>query len=217
MTKTFDQSLTDTCNISMSMLDKADVIQVGSEEYDTLRREQQGCHNDLTNRYDYPFNLATTTISTVIGTTEYNGVNGRIKGIIQNDTKYVLKYNPKSYLNIDRTGRPEEYRETYNPDKIVLYPTPDAVYDLTVNYYDSANVSDSEGNPSYIITADSTLRMPERLQHLYFDALEYYLLATHIKKLSNPRYQPLLNIFAERWSIFLNNCSQTTEATRFII
>lgn len=44
--------------------------------------------------------------------------------------------------------------------------------------------------------------MPKFVQHLYWDALEYYLLACHIKKLSNPRYEPTMKIANDRWNLF---------------
>lgn len=219
MSKTFDQSLIDTCIISMSMLDKEDIIQVGSDEYESLRREQQGCHNELTSRYDYPFKIAKKIITTQSGLAQYDPIMGRIKDvyITINGNKTQLSYNKNGYLNIDKTGQPTEFWEDYNPDKFVLYPTPDSAYTITVTYYNSANVLDAEGNGSFTISAGSTLSMPERLQHLYFDALEYFLLATHLRKNTNPRYQPTLEEFKDKWNVFLSQCGQTTTSTGFII
>lgn len=215
MTKTFDQSLIDTCVISMSMLDKDDIISIGSEEFETLRREQQGCHNDLTNREDYPFKVVETTITTQPNVQQYTFGKGKIKDIyIKGYGKLV--YSEDIKFNSDSSGQPTQYRLD-SSENIILFPIPDQIYNITVEYIDSANVLDSEGNEGYIITTGSTLKMPERLQHLYFDALEYYLLATHIKKNTNPRYQPTVDLFKSRWTTFLSNCTPMADSTRFII
>ena len=64
MAKTFDQSLIDTARISMSMLDIDDISDTSSEEFESLRREQQGCHNELTHREEFPFGTYTKTLKT---------------------------------------------------------------------------------------------------------------------------------------------------------
>lgn len=90
----------------------------------------------------------------------------------------------------------EKYRGgviEYEPGKCLEYEN---------SYYDTKNVINSKGEADYVITTGSTLKMPKFVQHLYWDALEYYLLACHIKKLSNPRYEPTMKIANDRWNLF---------------
>ena len=65
MGKTFDQSLIDTAVISMSMIDPDDMADTSSEEFISLRRIQQGCHSELSNREDFPFNKSKYLILTI--------------------------------------------------------------------------------------------------------------------------------------------------------
>lgn len=138
MGKTFDQSLIDTANIPMSMIDPEDMMDTSSEEFVSMRRVQQGCHSELTNREDFPFE-------------------------------------------------------------------------------DRKNVIDTDGKASYTITIGSTLQMPERVQHLYFDALEYRVLYENTRKQSNPRWQPTLQLFNEKWQVFLRASRESNSDTYFII
>lgn len=202
MTKTFDESLLDTAKISMSMLDPEDIIDTTSEEFEQLRREQQGCHNELTNREDFPFNITSLTIKTRDGQHIYNSVDGKIKDAYIEGKDYKLVYNSEIHLLSLKKGEPTMYAVEYNPQTIIFYPTPDKTYNINIRYYDTKNVINSKGEADYVITTGSTLKMPKFVQHLYWDALEYYLLASHIKKRSNPRYEPTMKIANDRWNLF---------------
>lgn len=217
MAKTFDESLLDTAKISMSMLDPEDIIDPSSEEFEQLRREQQGCHNELTNREDFPFNIANSIIATIEGQNKYDNVEGKIKDIHIEGEEYNLKYNPNIKYLSSQTGRPTMFTVEYNPQKIIFYPSPDKVCNINIRYYDTKNVINSNGEADYIITTGSTLKMPQNVQHLYWDALEYYLLACHIKKLSNPRYEPTIKIANDRWNLFKKAAKTVDSDTYFVI
>ncbi len=217
MTKTFDESLLDTAKISMSMLDPEDIIDTSSEEFEQLRREQQGCHNELTNREDFPFNITNSIIATIEGQNIYDNVEGKIKDIHIEGEEYNLKYNPNIKYLSSQTGRPTMFTVEYNSQKIIFYPSPDKVYNINIRYYDTKNVINSNGEADYIITTGSTLKMPQNVQHLYWDALEYYLLACHIKKLSNPRYEPTIKIANDRWNLFKKAAKTVDSDTYFVI
>lgn len=217
MNKTFDESLLDTAKISMSMLDPEDIIDTSSEEFEQLRREQQGCHNELTNREDFPFNIKNSTIETIEGQNKYDSVEGKIKDLYIIGDEYNLTYNSDICLLSLKQGKPTMYAVEYNPQKIVFYPTPDKIYNINIRYYDTKNVINSDGEASYIITTGATLNMPKSVQHLYWDALEYYLLACHIKKLSNPRYEPTMKIANDRWNLFKKAAKTVDSDTYFVI
>ena len=106
---------------------------------------------------------------------------------------------------------------SYNPNKIKFYPKPDKNYSVAVDYNSTKNVILSNGDTSYTIEVGSTLKMPEQFQHLYFDALEYYVLAENMRKVSNPRYEPTLAIFKEKWKVFLRGCQPVDSETVFTI
>lgn len=219
MGKTFDQSLIDTANIPMSMIDPEDMADTTSEEFVSLRRVQQGCHQELSNREDFPFNKHTKTLQISKGQALYSVPDGRITRVklSNNNTINELKYDNNIDMYNDVSGVPEKFVVSYNPIKLQLYPIPDKTYKIAVDYNNSKNVILTNGTYSYNIEVGSTLKMPEQYQHLYFDALEYYVLATNMRKASNPRWEPTLAIFSEKWKIFLKGCQAVESETRFTI
>ena len=215
MGKTFDQSLIDTARISMSMLDVDDISNTTSEEFLELRREQQGCHNELTHREDFPFGKFNKVINIQEGVNTYSLPIGQVQNLyIKNKKLQFLD----DYLSFDeQIGTPEFYSVRNNPSKLVIYPTPQMDYTAILEYYDDRYVLDANGNPQWEITVGSTLRVPERVQHLYFDALEYFLLADHIKKQTNARWQPTMQIAEARWQTFLRGARRADTDTYIII
>lgn len=217
MGKTFDQSLIDTATISMSMIDPEDMKDTTSEEFTSLRRIQQGCHNELSNREDFPFNKFVLTVDTQTGQRESFLPDGTILNVRIKDNPYYLEYEPNIRLLGNTKGTPTKYGVNNNPDVLIFYPIPDKVQEFEITYIDTKNVINTEGNTSYEITIGSTLRMPERVQHLYFDALEYRVLFEYMRKQSNPRWQPTEQLFQEKWKIFTKACKSNDSETYFTI
>ena len=217
MGKTFDQSLIDTANIPMSMIDPEDMQDTSSEEFIGLRRVQQGCHTELCNRDDFPFNESIVEFKTINGQNKYPMPDGTVKQIWVIGNTKELTYDPNIRLLRDNRGTPTTFGFKNNPEKIILYPTPDKEYDVEIVYNDTKNVIDILGNLSYTISVGSTLKMPERVQHLYFDALEYRVLFEYMRKMSNPRWQPTEQLFNEKWKAFLKNCKPNDSETYFTI
>lgn len=219
MGKTFDQSLIDTAIISMSMIDPEDMEDTTSEEFVSLRRIQQGCHSELSNREDFPFNKYTKNIQLAKNTASYNLPEGKItQARLSNDNSiYKLEHYPDIELMNKSLGMPDKYTITYNPNKIKFYPTPDKGYSVAIDYNSTKNVILEDGTLSYIIEVNSTLKMPEQFQHLYFDALEYFILYEYMRKVSNPRFEPTYRIFQEKWGTFLRGCKPVDSETRFLI
>lgn len=219
MGKTFDQSLIDTATIPMSMIDPEDMEDTTSEEFISMRRVQQGCHTELTNREDFPFNKYTKTIQTSKGQNAYTLPEGRVTEvrIAQNNSVRKLPYVNDIELFGTASGTPDRFSVSYNPNKLKFYPTPDKTISVNVDYNSTKNVILADGTYSYNIEVGSTLKMPEQFQHLYFDALEYYVLATNMRKQSNPRWQPTLEIFRQKWQTFLRGCKAVDSETIFTI
>ena len=216
MGKTFDQSLIDTAVISMSMIDPEDIADTTSEEFTSLRRIQQGCHSELCNRKDFPFKEHNKTIKTKIGQSEYANLDGTIVSLwVKGNTK-KMTYDKNIRLLREANGNPTTYGVNSN-DKIVLYPTPDKVYEVDITYNSTKNVIDTDGNYSYTITVGSTLDMPERVQHLYFDALEYRVLFEYMRKETNPRLKETEGLFEDKWQAFLDASRTVDSETYFTI
>ena len=219
MGKTFDKSLIDTATIPMSMIDPEDMEDTTSEEFISMRRVQQGCHTELTNREDFPFNRYTKNIQLSKNQASYSLPEGRVlevKITTGNDVNKLLYAQDIDLLGTS-TGTPDTYSVKYNPTKLKLYPVPDKNYNLTIEYNSTKNIILTNGDYSYTIEIGSTLRMPEQFQHLYFDALEYYVLATNMRKQSNPRWQPTLEIFRQRWNTFLRGSKSVDSESYFVI
>lgn len=216
MGKTFDQSLIDTAVISMSMIDPEDIADTSSEEFISLRRIQQGCHSELCNRKDFPFKEHNKTIKTKVGQSEYANPGGTIVSLwVKGNTK-KMTYDKNIRLLREANGNPTTYGVNSN-DKIVLYPTPDKVYEVDITYNSTKNVIDTDGNYSYTITVGSTLDIPERVQHLYFDALEYRVLFEYMRKVTNPRLDETEQLFESKWQAFLDASRTVDSETYFMI
>lgn len=216
MGKTFDQSLVDTAVISMSMIDPEDIADTSSEEFTSLRRIQQGCHSELCNRKDFPFKEHNKTIKTKVGQSEYANPDGTIVSLwVKGNTK-KMTYDKNIRLLREAKGNPTTYGVNSN-DEIVLYPTPDKVYEVDITYNSTKNVIDTDGNYSYTITIGSTLDMPERVQHLYFDALEYRVLFEYMRKVTNPRLDETKQLFEAKWQAFLDASRTVDSETYFMI
>lgn len=219
MGKTFDQSLIDTATIPMSMIDPEDMADTSSEEFTSLRRVQQGCHTELTNREDYPFNRYTKNIQTSKGQATYSMPDGMVLEVRLKNNNSVTKLPYASDVELlgDNKGTPDRYTVKFNPMKIKFYPIPDKILSVQIDYNSTKNVILANGDYSYNIEIGSYLRMPEQYQHLYFDALEYYVLACNMRKQSNPRWQPTLQIFEKRWDVFLRGTRTQDSETIFTI
>ncbi len=219
MGKTFDQSLIDLAVISMSMIDPEDMEDTTSEEFTSLRRIQQGCHSELSNREEFPFNKFTKNLQLTKNNNTYSMPEGRITQIrlSNNNNIYELEHFPDIALLTDKTGMPDKFSISYNPNKIKFFPIPDKSYNVAIDYNSTKNVILEDGTLSYIIETNSTLKMPEQFQHLYFDALEYFILYEYMRKLSNPRFEPTYRIFQEKWSAFLRGCKPVDSETIFRI
>ena len=216
MGKTFDQSLIDTAVISMSMIDPEDIADTTSEEFISLRRIQQGCHTELCNRKDFPFKEHNKTIKTKVGQSEYANPDGTIVSLWVKGNAKKMTYDKNIRLLREANGNPTTYGVNSN-DKIVLYPTPDKVYEIDVTYNSTKNVIDTDGNYSYTITIGSTLDIPERVQHLYFDALEYRVLFEYMRKVTNPRLDETKQLFEAKWQAFLDASRTVDSETYFTI
>ena len=215
MGKTFDQSLIDTANIPMSMIDPEDMQDTSSEEFISLRRVQQGCHSELCNRADFPFKKKDKAFKTQVGVSEYLAPDGTIVELwVKGNTK-KMTFDPNIRLLRDTKGNPTTYG--FKSDNLVLYPTPDKEYDIDITYNNTKNVIDTLGNLSYTITIGSTLDMDDDVQHLYFDALEYRVLYENMRKQSNARWQPTELLFKEKWQAFLNASRKVDSETYFVI
>jgi len=218
MGKTFDQSLIDTATIPMSMIDPDDMADTSSEEFLGLRRVQQGCHSELINKEEFPFQIFSKTLTLTAGVGSYSLPAGKIKEVyIAGNSKPLTYVDDYRKLPDNVASTPRYYAIKPNPEKLMFCPAPDRTIEASIDYIDTRSVINTDGSYGYEITIGSTLRMPERIQYLYFDALEYYVLATNMRKQSNPRWQPTLEIFKERWQIFLNSCKKTDSETYFVI
>ena len=219
MGKTFDESLIDTAIISMSMIDPEDMEDKTSEEFASLRRIQQGCHSELSNKEDFPFNKYTKNTRIARNMPVCCVPDGKITQVrlCYNNSIIELKHDPNIALLGNEKGVPEIYAVVYNSEKIIFYPAPDRTYNIAIDYVSSKNVILEDETLSYIIQENSTLKMPEKFQHLYFDALEYYVLYEYMRKVSNPRFEPTYKIFQDKWRTFLKGCNTVDSETMFTI
>ena len=196
MAKTFQEIQEDIAYIFRSTIDPDD-MQLENQLEEEYLNVASSCYTEamrLLNDNNFDFNILNSTIKTRSNRASYQGVNGQIikNGVLVEGNTTALRYDANGNLLRSQTGRPSKFWLD-NEENIILYPTPDAVYNVTVKFKDMRYFLDSDLVPQYEPQPTYTLRMPDRLQAPFIDWLKYETLANYIKNLSKPRYQPIIN------------------------
>lgn len=196
MAKTFQEIQEDIAYIFRSTIDPDD-MQLENQLEEEYLNVASSCYTEamrLLNDNNFDFNISNSTIKTRSNRASYQGVNGQIikNGVLVEGNTTALRYDANGNLLRSQTGRPSKFWLD-NEENIILYPTPNAVYNVTVKFKDMRYFLDSDLVPQYEPQPTYTLRMPDRLQAPFIDWLKYETLANYIKNLSKPRYQPIIN------------------------
>lgn len=194
--KTFQQIQVDVANIFRSTIDPDD-MQLTNQTEEEYLNVASSCYTEamrLLNDNDFDFTINTYSFKTQENKQKYRQVDGQVtkNGIMVEGNTTALRYEPNGNLLREQTGRPSKFWFD-NSEKIILYPTPDDVYNITVKYKDMRYFLDENLVPQLEPQPTYTLRMPDRLQGAFIDWLKYETLANYIKNQSKPRYQPIID------------------------
>lgn len=126
----------------------------------------------------WSFRVAKKTIKTKAGVASYQAPNGQlVKKTLGGIERYGIKYNniylqyePSYELLDEETGSPEYFY--MSGDTIYLYPTPDASYELNVNYLKLPFGLSTNGDELYELTEDDDyINIPEKYEVLFKNCL----------------------------------------------
>lgn len=218
MAKTFQEIQTDISYIFRSTIDPDDMTQTTSEEYLNVASSCYTVAMRLLNQYTFDFCIYREKLKTIADVSTYDGVNGQIidNGILLSENNKPLILDVNGDLLKQEKGTPQKF--WFDTDeKVILYPTPDKEYNLTIKYKDMRYFLNAEGEPELEPTPTSTLRMPERLQPAFIDWLKYETLVNYIKNLTKPRYQPLIDEANKLKLAFFKLANSYTEPARMVL
>lgn len=128
--------------------------------------------------YKFPFRVKTFNFNTSINKDSYKLPNGNIiKKVVKGSEVYAVKYN-KTFLDYlsdyetleDKTGKPQGFY--IENDKIFLYPTPDDVYKISIEYLNTFAVLSSDGISKANLEEETDyIDIPEKYEDLFANAL----------------------------------------------
>ena len=128
--------------------------------------------------YHFPFREKNLLIKTKSGKSDYVTPNGNIiKKVIKNTPVYSVKYGNKflSYepdyeVLEEKTGEPESFY--IKNDKLYLYPIPDGIYNIVVDYHTFYTAKNSRGiSKATLEDEDDYIDIPVKYEHLFKMAL----------------------------------------------
>lgn len=128
--------------------------------------------------YPFPFRNKTFTITTSSGNTQYSTPNGNIiKKSVSGKQVYSVRIG-KNYLEFlddyetleDKEDKPTGFY--IKNDSLFLYPTPDDVYTVTIEYLTLAIGENDFGDSVYSLQNDEdTIDVPEKYENIFKNAL----------------------------------------------
>ena len=173
--------------------------------------------------YDFSFKQQAIYIDTEQFKNEYSAPQGNIKEILCAGNTQELRYDPYIYKLKPENGRPAKYnREFINgEDKIILHPSPDNVYVLTVKY-DTLNTAKKLVNSEYVESPNlendtDILNVPEQFEDMYLQALYAKTMVYLIIDNTDENYAPYEQSFLDAMQVLLKNSTGVSGETRFVI
>jgi hypothetical protein len=175
----------------------------------------------LTAREDFPFQNDTTQSSTQKGESTCSLSAGIIENVyIDGGTDYLERIDKNVFLDKTNIGEPTQYYLDYSYNSLILhlYPIPDAMYTVNVEYQINNFVagSDSEAK-SRFTTADDLLNIPDNLQDLFWECVILRAMQTGIKDNNDENYGPIKEEFNEIWKLFVQKTNPNKGDKRNII
>lgn len=155
MTITFLSLYNDVTGQAWSMFDGD--VETFDEFEKAVTTSIQKALNNLWNFCNFPFRKQTKDISVKSGVYQYPTPNGNIS---KTNKTYDVKINNSKIEFVDsiddfevKTGAPTCF--TIKNDKICLYPTPDKIYELSIDYWSTFPCKDSKGTAKATLENDT--------------------------------------------------------------
>ena len=182
-----------------------------------LKSSIQKALSEIWCSYNFPFRLKTQKIKPKPNKAEYELPNGKIFiKTINGREKYSIKCGPVflDYLDNYETLDPDD-TETgeceyffIKGDKLYLYPTPDDVYTVQIEYYTLVVGENKDEEDIYTLEdEDDTLNIPEKYEVLFKNALETLALAYSIADTTDENYEQYMIQHKRAYKLLTDYCS----------
>lgn len=182
-----------------------------SDEFESaVTSSIQKALNALWCSYKFPFRNKTKKFVTKKGKASYSTPNGNIAQKTVNSQRVYgvkigtdfLEYEP-DYETLDEdTGTPEKFY--VKNDTLYLYPTPDAVYTVNIEYWTIFAACDEDGNSKATLEDETDyIDIDEKYENLFKSALLPLCMLYTIASESDENYSGYKNQYDEAYKILI--------------
>ena len=160
--------------------------------------------------YDFPFRNKTYIFKTKAGKNSYTAPNGNIAQKSINHQKVYgvkydntfLKYEPNYEILEEMIGEPEYFY--IKNDNIYLYPTPDSIYKIEVEYWTIFTSKDNRGiSKSTLEDEDDYIDIPAKYETIFKNALLPLSMTYLIASEADENYSGYKQQYDEAYKILL--------------
>lgn len=193
------------------------------DEFETsLKSSIQKAISFLWCSYPFPFTIEETTFSTVANQKGYDNVTGNIiKRKIDNEERYVIRIQDGDYLESvedygvldNETGTPTHFY--IKNDKIYLYPTPDDVYTIEVEYQTLKLGKNSSNVGIYELNEDTdVVNIPQKYETVFKNAIITLAMVYGIADETDENYSSYYKQYQNAYKVLLKFTKGITEQKR---
>lgn len=226
MAKTIEQIRLRLSDVFMSNIDKDDMKSNSADEEEKAYVQQslKACIDELMGLYAKEILKTTKTTTTVAGQKLYPPVEGQIfkNGVFIAGNTSPLRLEENISLMKEVQGRPYCFNIQPN-EEIILYPTPDGLYDLVIQFSDyryyrtPATITEPQGTPTTLADDVNYINLPERLQAPFEDMVIYRTLANYMRNSLKPRYSATIDVeYARFEKVFLEKLGPIDGTVQFV-
>ena len=212
MTLTFIDIYNEVAGQAWSMYDgDADSI---DEMESALKSSINKALSEIWCSYPFPFRNKSYTVTTSSGNAIYSTPNGNIvKKTVSGNQVYSIRIG-KNYLEFlddyeileDKEGKPIGFY--IQNDNLVLYPTPDDNYTVTIEYLTLAIGEDDFGDSVYSLQNDNdTIDIPEKYENIFKNALITKSMLYAIASEQDENYSGYKEQYDKAYKILINYTS----------
>ena len=164
--------------------------------------------------YPFPFRIKTMTIATREGVNEYATPNGNIlKKTVAGNQVYSIRIGTDYLEYLDdyeifevKSGKPTGFY--ISNENIYLYPTPDNVYTVTIEYLTLAIGEDDFGSAIYSLQKEEdAINIPEKYENIFKNVLITKSMLYAIASETDENYSGYKEQYDKAYKILLNYTS----------
>ncbi len=192
-----------------------------------LKSSIQKALSELWNSYKFPFRLKTYKIKTRKNKNDYNMPDGKIfKQVVNQREVYPVKYG-KTYLkyidnyeeldiDAEKGGEPTGFY--IKGDRLYIYPMPDNVYNISVDYYTYVVGLNEEDEDIYTLQEEKDyIDIPEKYEIFFKNALKTLSLAYSIADVSDENYEQYMIQYERAYKLLIDSCEGLDFKKRIVI